>query len=67
VLKNKAKRIAMMRINSELCSNCGLCVDSCPMEIIKLVDGKFIIPEDDCTGCKACAEECPNKAIEEID
>jgi len=37
------------------------------MEIIKLIDGNFVIPEDDCTGCRACAEECPNGAIEEVD
>lgn len=45
------------------CISCGKCVDLCPLNNIKLVDGK---PQwgHNCTHCMACICRCPKEAIE---
>lgn len=45
------------------CISCGKCVNLCPLNNIKLVDGK---PQwgHNCTHCMACICRCPKEAIE---
>jgi len=45
------------------CSSCGLCEKVCPLNNIKLLNGK---PEwsNHCTQCLACIHHCPVKAIQ---
>lgn len=45
------------------CVSCGKCVEICPLENIKIKDGK---PKwnGDCTHCMACISYCPKEAIE---
>lgn len=45
------------------CSACGKCIRLCPLNNIKLVDGKPIWGKD-CTHCMACIGNCPGEAIE---
>ncbi len=49
------------------CTGCGICVDSCPMEAIALVEGKAVIDREICIDCTACAYDCPFEAIHEED
>lgn len=44
------------------CIGCGICADVCPMNNIKIADGKAQIG-DDCSSCLACFHWCPNEAI----
>lgn len=48
---------------SEKCSSCGLCTKVCPMNNVRLEDGK---PrwQSNCTHCMACITRCPAEAIE---
>lgn len=46
----------------ENCIGCGTCVKVCPMNNIKLVEGKAVIG-DDCATCLACFHWCPKEAI----
>ena len=45
------------------CISCGKCEKLCPMNAVKLVDGKPVWGEG-CTHCMACISYCPTKAIE---
>jgi len=51
-----------IRVDDELCSNCGACVANCPYGGINIVNNKACITED-CNLCGACVEECPTEAI----
>ncbi|MCB2186383.1 MAG: electron transfer flavoprotein subunit alpha [Deltaproteobacteria bacterium] len=52
-----------LKIDRELCTGCGTCVDACPFEA--LIPGADDVPEvnDSCTLCGACVETCPVEAI----
>ena len=50
------------KVNKEKCTACGTCVDSCPIEAIKMKD-KAEIDEENCVDCGTCVDECPEGAI----
>lgn len=43
------------------CTQCGLCLDKCPLNLIKLNEetGSIVIDEERCTACGICLEWCP--------
>jgi len=51
-------------VDTEKCTGCESCVDICPVECIKMVDGKAKVAADDCVDCGQCVDECPSEAIE---
>jgi NAD-dependent dihydropyrimidine dehydrogenase PreA subunit len=53
----------MFEVDSMKCTGCGICVRSCPVEAIFVVDGKARIDNDKCTDCGNCLEVCPLNAI----
>ena len=53
-----------MRIESEDCISCGMCVDVCNYEAISANGYCYEIDNDVCIGCGACLEvDCPGDAI----
>ena len=48
---------------TDRCSGCGKCEQRCPMNNVKLVDGKPTWGKS-CTHCMACIAGCPCEAIE---
>ncbi|HLE17475.1 MAG TPA: 4Fe-4S binding protein [Syntrophales bacterium] len=61
-------------VNWSLCDGCNVCVDSCPTDVIKLVDPRssdigprtwkaVIAYQDDCHSCRLCAIDCHVDAI----
>lgn len=44
------------------CISCGLCVEACPVENIKLKDKP--VWENHCTSCLACYHICPRQAVQ---
>jgi NAD-dependent dihydropyrimidine dehydrogenase PreA subunit len=58
--------MSIERINPELCTGCGICVNSCPMDVIRMDEKskKAIIRyAEDCMCCDACEYDCPVNAI----
>ena len=65
-----------IKINSELCKGCYLCISVCPKKIITVSEslnhqGYYPAKSTDdnhedvkCTGCAMCATMCPDVAIE---
>lgn len=51
-------------VRYDLCSSCGVCVESCPPKAIEVSFGKPVIKLYKCIKCFCCQEMCPNKAIE---
>lgn len=58
--------------NQDRCKGCGLCVEACPVNIVK-IDQKIInkkgyspasvLEMDKCIGCTNCATMCPDEVI----
>ena len=61
-----------IRIRTDLCKECGLCVSVCPQKWIRMSseanEKGFRVAEVDadqrCIGCGQCADMCPEGAIE---
>ena len=57
--------MAIENIDTDLCTGCGQCVLSCPMDVIRMdEDAKkaMIKYVEDCMYCGFCVD-CPEKAI----
>lgn len=60
-------------IDEELCDGCGICVDSCPADVIRLGESvpawkssgwkAKIAYQNDCHSCTLCEMDCPKGAI----
>jgi MinD superfamily P-loop ATPase len=58
------KTIVFPKVNPELCTGCGTCIDICPKNAIVMQDDKAFILENLCKNCKKCVRVCPSGAIE---
>ena len=66
--------MAHIKIDSQKCKSCYLCVDVCPKKVIKKgsVIGKTgesiaeFVDNNECIGCAQCALVCPDIAIVEV-
>ncbi len=56
----------MVIVDKELCTSCGICVDSCPVQAIEM-DGDDLaeIDQDICENHQVCIDVCPVDAIAE--
>jgi heterodisulfide reductase subunit A-like polyferredoxin len=50
-------------VNAENCTGCEECVSTCPLDAIKVADGKATIDDQTCGDCGACVDGCPSEAI----
>ncbi|OPY04062.1 MAG: Periplasmic (Fe) hydrogenase large subunit [Syntrophorhabdus sp. PtaB.Bin184] len=49
-------------LETEKCKGCTNCIKRCPVEAIRVRDGKAMIVEERCIDCGECIRECPNHA-----
>ena len=72
--KEKEINPKMARIKIELklekvfyhvCHKCDtpVCVDSCPIHAIEIIDGQFTLTKQCIENCSLCIDACPHKAI----
>ena len=54
-------------INQDLCVNCYLCEENCPVEAIWLEDGDVVLDNDKCIRCVECTNHCPVGALNRIE
>jgi NAD-dependent dihydropyrimidine dehydrogenase PreA subunit len=58
------KDVVTLKLNTELCNGCGMCVKVCPHEVFDIYEGKArILNRDACMECGACQMNCAKKAI----
>jgi len=50
-------------MNNSKCNLCKLCMEICPVKVIKLKNDKLIIDHRNCIRCFCCQELCPQGAI----
>ena len=54
----------MIKIDTDKCNGCGICVNACHEGALEIVDGKATIIKDDyCDGLGNCLPVCPTDAI----
>jgi len=54
--------LSQLLINTDECTGCGLCVDTCPFGALAVKGGVAVV-DDKCTLCGACVDACPVGAL----
>jgi len=54
-------------VNASDCDGCEVCVDSCPTQVLGIIDGIVaIIDSELCTECRVCMHVCPYGVLEVV-
>ena len=56
---------AWIEIDQERCNRCGICVDMCPMDVLRMGSKGYPIMRyiDYCWYCDLCVFVCPRQAV----
>ena len=55
-----------VNIDYDLCTNCGICIRSCPVDVIRVDRQTKLVTsiyDQDCMLCKLCVYDCPEDCI----
>ena len=56
--------MSIQTIDYGTCTNCGICFDTCPLDVFRKVGGVvFVAYPDDCMTCYLCSIDCPEDSI----
>lgn len=53
----------LAKINSDKCTNCGICADKCRFNAIDIIEEQYTVSKLNCEGCGYCSLICPTEAI----
>ena len=56
-----------IEVNHDLCVNCFLCEENCPVQAIKLEGGEVVLDDDKCIRCVECTNHCPVGALKRVE
>lgn len=59
--------MSIVKIDEALCNGCTICVEDCPMDVIRMNEDKgkaYIAYTEDCGTCYLCSDGCPVEAIQ---
>ena len=60
----KKETMFVVTVDKDKCDGKGECVDTCPVSVFEMKDGKSEpVNVDECLGCESCVEVCPQGAI----
>ena len=58
------KNVVTLKLDTEKCIGCGMCVEVCPHGVFEIKEHKaVIVNKDACMECGACEKNCPANAI----
>lgn len=58
------RNVSTLKLDTNKCIGCGICLEVCPHQVFSLEKGKAIIScFDACIECGACARNCSSNAI----
>lgn len=59
------KDVSTLKMDSNKCTGCGMCIEVCPHRVFALNNGKsHIVDKNSCMECGACVKNCPFSALE---
>ena len=61
---NYLKNVSTLKLMTDKCIGCNICVNVCPHRVFEVSNGKARVTNDKCIECGACALNCPVSAIE---
>jgi len=68
LLKEGKSRMVKIVVDNHKCTGCGTCVDTCPVGVFEIKDGKSVpVKTEECLVCRACEVQCPENAIQVIE
>jgi NAD-dependent dihydropyrimidine dehydrogenase PreA subunit len=55
-------------VDNDKCTGCGTCVDTCPVAVYEVKEGKSVpVKSEECLVCRACEVQCPESAIQVVE
>ena len=65
ILRPESAHMGVMKLDKEICTSCGQCIDNCPFKCWEWGEDEFPKLKDDyaCFSCYNCMVACPVEAI----
>jgi len=49
-----------VKIDAETCIGCGACIDTCPVNALRMENDKAVVDPETCIDCGNCISACPS-------